>query len=723
MRNDQAKIRCASAAVVVLASGMSTLAMNAFAQPENAVHSDEVEQVVEVVRKAYDEAREALGQLPRERFETGSVLNTTDFDGESIVTWVEQNTRWVPYRGVLRGADGVLLDRSGNSLDRSLLLARLLEDASYDTRLVRGQLSTEAVQAVLSQAASTATESQPPKPLFPAGVVAAAEKAASEANALANLVGTLLDHVGREAEEAAADHWWVEAQLDTGWSVVDPLLNGPLAAMRPAPLERFATESLPDSLFHKVTVRVVIERWDAGETVEEVPLEHTLRTAEAVYHDLELQFVPYHFEPAPDGSTAAIEARAIAETAEEWLPVLRRGSDTFQQQGFDRQGNLESNPGRVAVARKAEAAGSALQGLGDSSKPQATHLTALWLEYRVEVPGRKPRIVRRELFDLIGPPSRRSGAISGLTLDSTAFHQRGRLLLGTHRILVTSNAPPPIALEKAAWELWANHGPQIAAIVRLMQDPNDEEAMERAYREPLMSLDLLGLATARHVLSPHRSAIYLESPNILTTHFTVEMEEGFSVRRAFDLVVNDIGVIETGSVPPARIRLEQGVLDTILEAAMLEPEERSGNAADLFALRDGATGRWRRVDAQSPDLDLPGTAQARIADALAAGRIVVAPAQLGDEQAPAWWEIDPATGTTLGIGHRGWGVVAEQTVRGIGTTGLVHGARRYGIRISCRVVFVFLKMNGWIFTNISGGLTYTVQAMEFLLRRGCGVVV
>jgi hypothetical protein len=102
-----------------------------------------------------------------------------------------------------------------------------------------------------------------------------------------------------------------------------------------------------------VSIRVVIERWESGKVIEEVPLEHVLRTADAAYHDYELQFAPYHFVPAPDGSTAVEEAQSIAESAEEWLPVLRRGSEIIQQQGFDRQGHLERNPGRFVTVRKA----------------------------------------------------------------------------------------------------------------------------------------------------------------------------------------------------------------------------------------------------------------------------------------------------------------------------------------------------------------------------------
>jgi hypothetical protein len=720
MRIIQANKRRWSLAVVVLVIGLSGLATKASAEPDGAVTSAEVERVVEVIREAYDDARAALEQLPRERFETHPVLEASDYDSNAIVTWVERNTHWVPYRGVLRGADGVLLDRKGNSLDRSLLLARLLEDAGYDARLVRGRLSADAVKAILSVASMPAEGQPPPEPFFVDSVMEAAARASSEAAALAKLVGPLPVHIDRETEEAAADHWWIEAKLDDGWTAVDPLLRGPLEAMRPDALERLSVDALPESMFHSVTIRVVIERSDAGETVEEIPLEHALRTADAAYHDFELQFVPYHFETAPDESTAADESRTIADTAREWLPVLRRGRDTIRQQGFNRQGNLERNPERVAIARKAEQATAALQGLGSSSEPDPTHLTALWLEYRLEVPGRELKVVRREIFDLIGPARRRGGAIAELALDALAGRERGLSLLGTHRVVVVSADLPPIALQRAAHEYWANHGPQIAGIVRIANGADDDEVLQRAYAQPLMALDLLGLATARYLLSPNRSSIYLGSPNVLTTHFTVELDNSYSVRHAFDLVVNDVGVIANDSVSVGRIRLEQGVLDTILEAAMSGSGRRSGNAAELFASRGAATGEWHRVDVASPGSTLSGAAEARIADALNAGRIVVAPGQLGRDLEPAWWEIDLATGTTLGIGSRGWGeTVSDATMRSIVVGGAREGVKKIGFKIACSKVGADLVTAGLIRMLPGGIMLLSPEAMRMLMQYGC----
>lgn len=721
----QASKRCCWQAVFVLAIGLSGLATKASVELDGADTSAEVERVVEIIRDAYDNARAALEQLPRERFETHPVLEASDYDSSAIVTWIERNTRWVPYRGVLRGADGVLLDRKGNSLDRSLLLARLLQDAGYDARLVRGRLSADAVKAVLSVASIPAEDQPPPEPLFVDSVMKAAARAPSEAAALAKLVGPLPAHIGREAEEAATDHWWIEAKLDDGWTAVDPLLRGPLEAMRPDALERLAVDALPESMFHSVTIRVLIERWADGETVEEIPLEHTLRTADAPYHDFELQFVPYHFETAPGESTAAAETRTIADTASEWRPVLRRGRETIQQQGFNRQGNLERNPERVAVVLKTERATAAMQGLGSSKEPDPSHLTALWLEYHLEVPGRKLKVVRREIFDLIGPARRRGGAIAELELDAMAGRERGLSLLGTHRVTVVSADLPPIALQRAVHKYWANHGPQIAGIVRIANGDEDDEVVQRAYAQPLMALDLLGLATARYLLSPNRSSIYLGSPNVLTTHFTVELDNSHSVqhalvRHAFDWVVNDVGVLTSDPVSVGRIRLEQGVLDTILEVAMSGSGRPSGNAAELFASRGTATGEWHRVDAASPGSIMSGAAAARIADALNAGRIVVAPGQLGRDLEPAWWEIDLATGTTLGIGSRGWGqTVSDVTMRSIVVGGAREGTKKIGFNISCKTVGADLIAAGLIRMLPGGIMLLSPEAIRMLMQYGC----
>jgi hypothetical protein len=68
-------------------------------------------------------------RAPRDRRDPSYVAEVLGRDPIAHLDWVRSHTAWVPYRGVLRGPVGVLLDRQGNSLDRTLLLAAQLTRA------------------------------------------------------------------------------------------------------------------------------------------------------------------------------------------------------------------------------------------------------------------------------------------------------------------------------------------------------------------------------------------------------------------------------------------------------------------------------------------------------------------------------------------------------------------------------------------------------------------
>ncbi|MGI9327898.1 MAG: transglutaminase domain-containing protein, partial [Pseudomonadales bacterium] len=664
---------------------------------------------MQVIRKAYEEVNASIDTLAPDRFDSTAVLDQAKYEGEAIVDWISNNTRWVPYQGVLRGAPGVLLDRQGNSLDRSLLLAELLDAAGYESRLVHGQLSASAIAAVLSMKHADALDPNFAPERFSSPVREAVKEASLQASALARLAKLPDTAEAKTIADMIADHWWVEAKFQNDWRALDPLLVGDFASLRPAPAAYLQPQDLPGSLFHQVMIRVVIERWQEGEVTEAIPLEHKVRVADAIYHDFELQFGPYHFEVIAADQGALAQAVSLAQTTEEWLPVLRLRGDSVQQQGFNRHGDLVRNPGRVAVARKLESATRALgtMGANKDEEPRSV-LSACWIEYQLQVPSRNPEVVRRELFDLIGPARRAGGELKRLDVDLATAGERGRLLMGLHRILITGIDLPPVAAERAALELWGVNGPQLAAYVRLMVDPDATDLLLNLYREPLVGVDLLELAATRRALAPHRTATFLATPNILSTHYLLTLEDDLATRIGIDLVANEVGVVPNSSIPAGRIRLQQGVLDTALEAALSDSDAGSNNTSALFAHRGGETGEWRVIDADGPAPALPAMALARMRHAIQAGRLVVAPEKLAPGQQPAWWEVDPNSGTTLGIGSRGWGQAVEGlATRSIGTGGVSKGTERIGWKVTCKMLGAFLRTQGLMLRNASGGWAYT----------------
>ena len=89
-------------------------------------------------------------EAPRDRWDPDYIVHEIGSDPDALFRWVRDNTFWIPYRGLLRGPVGVLLDRQGNSLDRAVLLATLLEHAGRTVRLAHGTLPREQAAAVLT---------------------------------------------------------------------------------------------------------------------------------------------------------------------------------------------------------------------------------------------------------------------------------------------------------------------------------------------------------------------------------------------------------------------------------------------------------------------------------------------------------------------------------------------------------------------------------------------
>lgn len=653
----------------------------------SAMGKAEMEEVVAEIRELNDLAKHALTDLNAERFDRARVLEQTGSDLQRIADWVAGNTRWVPYRGALRGPEGVFLDRQGNSLDRSLLLSALLEDAGFDTRLARATLPRPTVEQLLRRDALRSSGPRPIDGLPDRHARSVLARAVEQAEVLARIVSPSHRFGETDVQQAVADHWWVEVKAGAGWEAFDVLLSGDLQSMRPTAEQRFDPGELPGNQFHAVTVRLVIERWADGRVAEEVPLSHTVRAAASPVQHLELSFLPFGFEPAPEGARGSDSIRAAAETTEQWLPLLRSAGVRVRQQGFSRAGRLEQAPDRPIQARKLARATDALGRMGGGSAPVGTVLTACWIEYRIERPGAKTKIVRREVFDLIGPERRRQGALADFALDPEAERRRGLALLSTTKIAITASDLPPVFLEKSVLELWARQGHQIAAFARLLHDPEADEPRSRLVSEPLAPLDLEALAVLRREYSRFREAIFVASPNILTTRFLLEIEPAAQAIRAVDLVANHVGVATGSAVPAHRVRLEQGVLDTVLEAGSDTDAPPRHNTAVLFARRSEATGPWSVLRASPGAGSLPAEASARIAEAVSAGRIVVAPASVAPGFEPAWWEIDPEDGTTLGIGPRGWGSSVEDlgTRRGAAAK-FPEASNKIGIRVACNVV-------------------------------------
>ncbi|MBI1211242.1 MAG: hypothetical protein GC190_07255 [Alphaproteobacteria bacterium] len=650
----------------------------------------------------------AEGLASRDRWDAAFVVKRVGKDPAKLFAWVQTNSFWIPYRGVLRGPVGVLMDGRGNSLDRSLLLADLLKRAGQTVRLAHGQMTQQDAVTRLSQLVAREANANGPVGNARLSVTGAAmlnaatAQLSTEKQDAARRLATLNARTAAQtrrllqmiekpdasdewsdrfvtALEALQDHWWVQRQTAAGWVDMDVLTPDGKAAVSLQSTSRPEDLGI-DGLYQEITLRVVAEQWTPGSLAEHVAMEHKLRPADLIGKAIVLQFWP----------TAPIKSRTPAGREElktakggEWAAILTIDRDAADAGILPESGDdLDQPPQGGAFGGIAGSFGSTFAPPAQRSTPKST-LSAVWLEYEFKSPGQESRKVRREIFDLVGPSRRAEGAPQQLALDDTARAVRERAMAMRSEIL-----PLPCAIAPSyVTHLVSQALLRSRQILTAATQPNVTDAavfeMTQHAAPPVTSLYALALAAT----SIGSTSTYVDKPLLFTNHFYPKPGDASIIVNATDIVANDIGV--SLAVNDAfSARLAEGVRHTNAESLFHGPIP-GYSTADAFA----QPGAWAALTASDEAainaLTLPADVRRRILDEVMNGQIVVAPrVALSTPSGPyaGWWRIDPATGTTLGFGANGWG--ASATERGF-LARVAGAAGRAFMKNYARIIFVF----------------------------------
>ncbi|HEX8916581.1 MAG TPA: hypothetical protein VF796_29795 [Humisphaera sp.] len=631
-------------------------------------------QVAADMSAGYERLSKLLKEMPRDGFDPAAVVELAGRDPAALASWVRENTRLLPYRGALRGPAGVLLDRGGNSLDRSLLLAELLRDAGYEVRLASATLTDAQAAGLLAKLAAPAADGPAAAgPAVGGEVKQARDRVRAQADKLLAAIGDApADLAAREQKAAAAalaDHWWVQRKAaGDKWIDEDP--SG-LSGLTPARTLPFAggTAALPvpKADHHEVQLRVVIEVFRGGKLQTETVLTKDLVGAELLGRSV----VFSHFfgrqpgDPTPAGATDArqkLRNNVIAQRT--YLPAVWVDGRAYTEAAFTTDGEVDRDPkmdpaGLLAAGSQKAMAG-AFGGLtGDAGKAApAGVLTAEWLEFEVRSPGLPPAVVRRDVFDLIGPAARAAGVKQAPTLDDATKFRRGLRLAGESQILVqpcdltmaflTYQSARAEAKDAAAWLAVAKgEVPVKDGVVRAL----DREA----YRDETTP----SFAVFRAGSAPRAGGTFIDRPNVIQyRQWLDEQPDGRLVaRQVMDLAWTSTAAAPSAGGGPAafRARVEQGVADTLAEHLVLGQAAIPGE--NTLAVFEASADKPATVvkpgeAAKLSALNLPPDAAARAAADLAAGNVlVVAPAAAGRW---TWWRVDPATGQTVGVMDTGF---------------------------------------------------------------------
>ena len=288
----------------------------------------------------------------------------------------------------------------------------------------------------------------------------------------------------------------------------------------------------------------------------------------------------------------------------------------------------------------------------------------MWLEYEIRSPNQAARRIRRQVFDLVGPAARATGATAFSLNESVRLTRSLSLMMRTEILPINCALATEYVGDLAGRSLLDVRNLLLAA-ARGEIAPGDAQSDQLLNDAKPAFTPLYTLALARLQWSRHAEQIYIERLNVLARHrFFAAAHDRLVVREATDIVANEVGV--DLAVPDALpIRVNQGVFDTNAERLLQIAGRPVGNTAAAFE----ATADWITLRARDDlnQLKISQDARQRISDDLATGYSVVTsprPVTMGTEPFVGWWRIDSVTGDTLGIASTGWGQdMAERGVQ------------------------------------------------------------
>jgi hypothetical protein len=584
-----------------------------------------------------------------------------EYDVDRIYRFVTDEIRYEPYEGILRGVNGTLEGRAGNSADKALLLAALLSASAIPVRFVRGGLPHAAVTEILSipppDAEATRNEAlevtQTGLPLPDLGADETPEiraeldripAVAREVQQVAERqldtgIATIVDALTAAGVSVPSSmstlparerdlHVWVQYPLGEAWMDLDPTLPGTEAGVRLAEPTGEPLDQLPDELRHRVQLLVTTERIAGGGLVQEEVIDHT------AFAD-ELIGVPIIFlHEKPGGLDAmGVALGGLLTGGLQYQPILQVGQSSL-----------------VGLTPIVLQTGG---GLLDEIDPGAEgslegQSTAEWLDLRVVSPSGVTSTTRRTVFDRVGEAVRASG-----TVDPAAVTPVELVDLDDE---TTDEWVPLRSLWFLAVATGAVSGDTFSRMVGSVEGPESLAPVAHLYH---MARD--GMSA---MLTPARGIrTFLDAPNVAAWRYTLEGSSASDLvaTLGLDLLHRSFGQLPVaGRQPQAPPGVIAGVMSHVAErvagGAGLPPDvQPDGPLTSVGAIFEEAAAQGLDVVVlREPELpvafQLGPEAASRLRAALEQGWVAIVPERpvmLGGREELGWWLVDPATGRTI----------------------------------------------------------------------------
>ncbi len=686
---------------------------------ESKISDDEKARLSALLEELQSDLQSAQEHLPRDRYDPASIIKLAGTEPEKIFVWLRDSTVWVPYRGSLRGVSGVLMDRTGNSLDRALLLSDLLQRAGHKVRLARATLTKAQADKVCAgfraHGNDEYTELLNAPPVIPetndgdetGGFTPVSGKPAIDVSEIKEVKEQLLKEYERQHEQALhrieeqksavldavggteafpgtadtdamLDHWWVQCMIDDTWVDLDPMLPGAQPGQAIAEADStLPVEDLPDEMLHTVNVRIVIELWDGNSFEEKTVLDHKLLPAELLSDTVLLYHWPVSFPTQVDLASEGDPSQSLlkfVENEDQWQPLLVIDKRVIPGTAFNMAGAIVDLPRDGSPAQIGRAISTGFGGFGGiagggDKEAEKTFLTAEWIEFEIHVPSASSKVLRHEVFDLVGPSERASPKSAVPIPKKNERRERGLALFGMTRILTAPCNLDSSFVNRCTGERLETRLGELLDLLK--QDDVDRDTFRAEFLNVMASfLDPLhSWGIARRVLDQQalNAAPVSVAIATCTTRYRPDEERTLSLSHIFDIVADEVAIAGKQGKDACQARLYQGIIDTIAEAQIIGGRTDCDNTSTLMALskKQGILWQLYEPDDLAPirSMGLPPDVFTRVADDLRPGFAVVMPSEpllFDGEKRTGWWLVNMNTGTTIGVMDTGYHQAATE---------------------------------------------------------------
>ena len=533
-------------------------------------------------------------------------------DWEEAFKFVRDSIRTEPSRFPLKTVEGVRWGRSGNSLEKALLLAQLLQENGQTVQIAEGELDDRAAAKLLGS-------------MFPAGKTFS-YKEDVRVSAPAEDSNLIL---------AVKRHFWVQKADGDNWFDLDPSYPGAEPGQAMAPLTN-TFEPTDEALKTRVSIVLEYTGADSGETQAVLSWEGKME---------EVANQPLSLTVVAEFQKAAEESEEEEEGAGGVFGAL--GGETSKKKKGEASESVSYNAA-LTVSGEGVADGQFSPGKGEIDR----FILKMKFESLDEVVSESERILFERTERKAEAPifQRHTILIAPNRIPADVWQSRLKAVSDKNLLADVKSKVEQIKnslkskkidrniLEKSA-DLEQKVGPELGLLLTMIYASTSDDQTEKE-----------GAALS--------VSTYYQVPRILICSFSGDQETS---QAAFDLRQDRVEAVPLPGQALAMKRTflyGRGVMESILEGKLLELLTGKPALTTAALMQEAAKKKipirsYSSLEKESlKKIRPPASVTEKLFSVLDSGRVVVIPetsVEWEGQKRWGWWDVDPRTMETIGV--------------------------------------------------------------------------